>query len=401
MARDNVRKRVSPNGIVRFEARWRDASGTQRQQTFRTKQAALKFQAERRVDRLRGLARDEDRASDSFVSYSNRWLDAKRTDVRARTVEGYEKDLRVHVLPFFAYMPVGKITTSDVLRWIEVMKEKRIAGHSLSPRTIQGAFNCLDQVLRLAVLDGALHINVAKGVRLPRYHSKPPERPFTTRTLNPQEQVRLVQAMTELDSSGLDGLVTVTLLQTGLRVAELSGLEIGDVSLLNRTVSVTRTKTYRESNLVPTVGIPKSKRSIRVIPIPQALATALSDWFDAHPRRHEPSAPIFPARTGDVVDWSRPLDPNVFRRVSLWPALAHANLDQQTRLHDLRHTYGTTLVENGAPVEKVSRIMGHSSMHTTMSLYVHLDTAQHHDVVDGALPSLLAPERLLRAADAG
>lgn len=387
----NIRRRVSPNGIERWEARWRDATGKDRQRSFRTKPAAQKFQAERKADELRGLARDEDKASLTFQHYSDRWLAAKATDVRPVTVEGYEKGLRLHVLPHFANLLVGKITTADVLRWIEDMKAKRVGDHTLHPSTIKGAYICLDQVLRLAVLDGAIYLNPATGVRLPRYHSVAPQRPFVARTLSSMEQQALVHAMADRDDTGLDALATAVLLGTGLRAAELSGLEVRDVSLLNRTLTVARTKTKVSGNPTPIVGMPKSEKSNRTLSLSDDLTASLADWLSNHPRQHEAHAPLFPARRShnQGFDWEQPIETGTFRQRRLRPALIAANLPPEVRLHDLRHTYGTTLVSNGVSIEVVSILMGHASIQTTMDLYIHLNPATHHAQVNAALPSLL------------
>jgi len=383
MSANYVRKRVSPNGVVRWEARYRDEAGKQRQESFRTKQAALKAQAERKADRLRGLARDEDKARDSFGSYADTWLDLKRTDVRARTIEGYEKDLRVHVLPVFGSKPVGKISRSDVLAWVETMKAKRLAGHSLSPRTIKAAHKRLEQVLGLAVLDGAIHFNAATGVPLPRLHAKAPKTPFKWRILSPTQQPLLIGAM---DWS--DGVVAATLLGTGLRAAELAGLQVGDIDIKRRTLSVERTKRYKAG--VVLITPPKTEHSTRTVPLRIDLANALADWLAMHPLDNDPTAPLFPF---DQDDWTLPIDMNRWRRTAFEPALVTAGLDPALRIHDLRHTYGTTLVEANTPIERVSRLMGHSAIHVTM-LYTHLDTATYHDDVDAALPSLFTKRRL-------
>ena len=389
--KSNVRRRVSSdNGIERWEARWRDNTGKERQRSFRTKSAAQKFQAERRADEHRGLVRNEDRASRRFQHYADKWLADKATLVRPVTVAGYEKNLRLHVLPHFADMRVGKITTADALQWCDDMKAKPVGDHTLHPSTIKAAYICLDQVLRLAVLDQAIYINPATGIPLPKYHTVVPERPFEARTLTVDEQRALVGAMADRDDTGLDALVTAVLLGSGLRAAELSGLEVGDVSLLNKTLKVARTKTKVTGKAEPVVGEPKSKRSKRTLSLADDLTASLADWLAQHPRKHEPTAPLFPARQSHYRphDWTRPIEMGTFRQRRLRPALKAAGIPEGLRLHDLRHTYGTTLVKNNTSLEIVSDLMGHASIATTHSLYIHLNPATHHAQVN-TLPSLL------------
>jgi integrase len=74
---------------------------------------------------------------------------------------------------------------------------------------------------------------------------------------------------------------------------------------------------------------------------------------------------VFPTPTGTILD-----PDNLYHRVFL-PVLAKAGI-RKIRLHDLRHTFGSLLLQNGASIVYVKDQMGHSSIQVTIDIYGHL-----------------------------
>jgi integrase len=74
---------------------------------------------------------------------------------------------------------------------------------------------------------------------------------------------------------------------------------------------------------------------------------------------------VFPSSEGTILD-----PDNLYHRVFL-PVLAKAGI-RRIRLHDLRHTFGSLLLQNGASVVYVKEQMGHSSIQVTVDIYGHL-----------------------------
>jgi integrase len=75
------------------------------------------------------------------------------------------------------------------------------------------------------------------------------------------------------------------------------------------------------------------------------------------------------------------LDPdNLYHRVFL-PVLAKAGI-RKIRLHDLRHTFGSLLLQNGASIVYVKEQMGHSSIQVTVDIYGHLIPGANLSFVD-------------------
>lgn len=100
-----------------------------------------------------------------------------------------------------------------------------------------------------------------------------------------------------------------------------------------------------------------------MIDISNELAKVLKEWRIACP--HSELNLVFPNSNGNYQSAD-----NLAKRRFL-PALNRAGIDK-IRFHDLRHTYASLLLANGAPMKYVQHQLGHSSITMTMDLYTHL-----------------------------
>jgi len=85
---------------------------------------------------------------------------------------------------------------------------------------------------------------------------------------------------------------------------------------------------------------------------------------------------VFPSPEGTILD-----PDNLYHRYFL-PVLAKAGI-RKIRLHDLRHTFGSLLIQNGASIVYVKEQMGHSSIKVTADTYGHLIPGANINWVDG------------------
>ena len=127
---------------------------------------------------------------------------------------------------------------------------------------------------------------------------------------------------------------------TGLRAAEVAGLEVGDLVFApgrRCAVNVRRTKVRKNGEWV--TGTLKSKKSRRTVPLPPWLAERMADYLtDDHQRANEPTAPLWPSRHNGggyrakgeryavPLDWSQPLAMGTLYDTILKPALEAVGL---------------------------------------------------------------------------
>ena len=161
----------------------------------------------------------------------------------------------------------------------------------------------------------------------------------------------------------------VLALYLGLRRGELLGLRWQDVDLDEAKLEVVHNlqRVSGALRLVP----PKTEDSARTVPLPRVCVEALR----AHRQRQaadraqawpdwEDHGLVFPSRRGT------PMEPDNLRRS--WGLIRQAAGLGPTRVHDLRHTCVTLLLDLGAPPHVVREIVGHSDIEVTMTIYAHV-----------------------------
>ncbi len=147
-----------------------------------------------------------------------------------------------------------------------------------------------------------------------------------------------------------------TAIFTGMRQGELVALTWNSINWVTKKNTVDKNYTHGK------LGTPKTGK-IRVIDISDELVKVLREWRIACP--HSECNLIFPNNDGNYQSAE-----NMLKRRFL-PALNRAGIDK-IRFHDLRLTYASLLLANGAPMKYVQHQLGHSSITMTKDLYTHL-----------------------------
>ncbi len=148
----------------------------------------------------------------------------------------------------------------------------------------------------------------------------------------------------------------------GLRLGEALGLKVHRVRFLQRELDVAEQLTLVPGS-PPKLGPPKTRGSIRTVPMADVVSAALAEHLAASPAEH--SELVFRSRTGGPV-W-----PNTFNG-SVWrPLTVRAGLPG-VRFHDLRHFTASALIRYGESVKTVAALLGHSDETETLRTYSHL-----------------------------
>lgn len=243
-------------------------------------------------------------------------------------------------------------------------------GRSGQPMSAQTVVHCravLRTALASAVADDVIAMNPAAGRRV-----DPPkvERPIIE-ALTPGQAAAIVDAVRDDPL----GPLYRTLLWTGMRLGEASGLRWSDVDLDGGWIKVRQA--YGVVGGVGRFAEPKTERSKRDVPI---IDGALAAFRDQRRRQAEArlfagsewvdSGLVFTNRTGG------PVDPTIVSK-RLHVLLAPIGL-ATFRTHDLRHAYVTLLIRQGVPIPTIAKLVGHASPIMVMNTYGHVanDTLQ-------------------------
>lgn len=292
----------------------------------------------------RHVGRQLDEAIEDFAEYQR--IVRGRSDA---TVRGYCSDLRLlatEVPDFSAF------TLNSLREWLAHAVSEGKSRSTLARRTAAvRAFSTW------AAREGYLKTDVAQRLATPKVGKHLPT------VMSPSAAQELMGNAVSADEIHFlrDSAMLEFLYATGARVAELVGLNIGDIDVSRRTARVTG----------------KGNKQ-RVVPFGDAAHDALCAWLQiGRPQLAGDTEAVFVGTRGGRID------PRQVRRVVERAALVTGTPGLTP--HGLRHSAATHLLEGGADLRIVQELLGHSSLQTTQ-VYTHVSAQRLKDVYARAHP---------------
>ncbi|HEV3237443.1 MAG TPA: tyrosine recombinase XerC [Gemmataceae bacterium] len=285
---------------------------------------------------------------------------AVEKNASAHTIKSYREDL-TQALTFFrtrlgSENPNLKQLNTRLLRaHLAWLHEQGYAKSTVARRLAAVRSWC-----RFLRRQGLLEANPSEGLRGPRQDKKLPG------FLSEAELGRLLDIPPNDTAFGLrDRAILETLYSAGLRVSELTGLDLDSLDLV--------------AGLVTVRG--KGKRERLALLGRQSLA-ALKRWLEVREslasRRSKPASAVFLNKNG-----TRLTSRSVGRLVEKYLPLA--GLDSRSSPHTLRHSFATHLLDRGADIRGVQELLGHRSLATTQ-IYTHVTTTRLQESYQKAHP---------------
>jgi integrase len=326
----------------RFQCIYR-ANGRQRSQSFERLADARAFQAATKTALDRGAWTDPAGGKVLVWEWAEWWTDHRSvspaTTAKTRTL------LDHYILPTFGNSMLRSIDPQQVRSWV-----RNLEGQGKARGTVQAAYKLLRQLMAEAVEADLIGRSPVRGVKLA---AGPPAR--EPRALTTEEASRLLGA---LESRPWARTLVLFLLGSGCRWGEATGLRRQRVHLLRRPPMIEVAESLHEVNGHLQMGPPKTRSSLRTIPLPKVVADALA----AHlPPNGGPADLVFTAPRGG------PLRRTNFASVVWWPTIKQTRLDRNENdevvglhVHDLRSTYASVLENHGVPLAITAELLGHS-----------------------------------------
>lgn len=315
--------------------------------------------------------------------YLERWLaDYAKSNVSAKTYEGYSDFIRLHLTPALGQVLLSKLSPLHIQSYYTRALEggRRDGKGGLSARTVLHHHRVLHEALEQAVKWEILARNPADAVEPPR-----PEH-HEMQVMDEEETVRLLDA-----AKGTRLHVPILLAaMTGMRRGEVLGLRWQDVDLKVGRATVNQTLQRTKAGML--FKEPKTQKSRRGVALPALVVDALVHHKGKQAEQKLLLGPTYQDH-GLVVtqDDGQPMSPHALSMAFLG-LLRRAGL-RQVRFHDLRHTHATHLGKMGVPAKVVSERLGHSTVSITLDLYSHVLPGMQEDAaqrVDAAFRAALA-----------
>ena len=150
----------------------------------------------------------------------------------------------------------------------------------------------------------------------------------------------------------------------GLRQGECCALTWNDIDFKNNTLNINKTLTTKIKGEKWTISVPKTKNSIRVLPITNLVLNNLKIMCDDVKQYKDYSKDWF------VFGKTRPFaETSIQKRKNNYCKLAEV---KQIRIHDFRHSCASLLINQGASIALVSKYLGHGNISITLNTYTHM-----------------------------
>ena len=319
---------------------------------------------EHEIDALPSILHETQEASASQMNsqeftvaqWLQTWYDLyAKQNIRESTQLQYSYFMNHLIIPQIGEIPLSQLTGlrlqiiyQDLLTNGRVHSQKQ-AGSGLSPKTVRCVHMFLHAALEQAVRSGIIPKNPTMECKPPKLERK------EMKVIQPEQIGDYLQAAAERNVLPLFFLE----LTTGLRRGELLALLWNDLDLQNRSISVTKSVSRLNGELV--VSQPKTQHSIRTLLIPQQAVDLLVQEHNLHPNNPY----MFPSPTTGTM-YSPETVARIHKRL-----LKDAGLED-CRFHDLRHTFATLALQNGVDIKTLSGMLGHYSSGFTLDTYTHV-----------------------------
>jgi integrase/recombinase XerC len=321
-----------------------------------------------RAARRRDSAREPVRGTDPPLAVkSSRQMSREATDWLARFERYVSTERRLSPHTQLAYRRDLKALTgwcnrSGLRNWTDLDHQhvRSFAARShaagLQGRSIQRQLAAIRTFFEFLMREGVLRHNPAREVRSPKAPKRLPH------TLDVDQVAQLLAQQPRHALEVRDLALLELFYSSGLRLSELTGLQLADLDLKSRQVTV----------------LGKGSKQ-RIVPVGSAACSALRRWLEQRPAfAGAEEASVFVGRSGRRMSARA-----VQMRVA---AMARAaGLPQHLHPHMLRHSFATHLLESSRDLRAVQELLGHANISTTQ-VYTHLDFQHLARTYDQAHP---------------
>ncbi|NJE35626.1 site-specific integrase [Megasphaera sp. SW808] len=309
---------------------------------------------------------DNPGAEMTVKEWMDKWLNEyKRPEIKIKTYERYRCAIVLHINHYIGKELLKNLTTLKIQELINKLTTAPAKkGGYLAPRTINSVRRILISAFNDAVTYDILPKNPALGTKPVRVEKT------AMHILSKKEAAELLHVARKADYGSY--MVIKLALETGMRIGEIFGLQWKNIDLEKKNLLVAGTIVHtNHTNIYQPTG--KTKSSYRRIPFSSALKTTLMEYRAWQQREKEKWGEMY---TDSDFVITKPLggfsDPSNFSARTFKKLLDKAGITRQFRVHDLRHTHATWLLEAGINVKVISERLGHSSCRITMDTYSHV-----------------------------
>ena len=290
-----------------------------------------------------------------FKTLVNEWLNQKKPMITPSTHAGFMLIAENHLIPYFGKRRIGSITETDIQSYISYLYDSGRLDNSggLTVKTIRDIILVLRLAMGYAYKERVIPLLNWDLIEYPKEQGV-----NKVVSLSKEQEQELIQCI-YMDLSRKTAGILIALF-TGVRIGELCGLQMNDISLIDKTISINKTvqRIYdkKKGRTHLHIGPPKTKSSARTIPVPSLLMNIIKKFYTDNPNHYF------------LTGKTKPTEPRTYRQ--FFSRFLKRNGLEQVKFHEIRHTFAVRAIEIPEfDIKSLSEILGHKNVSFTLNVY--------------------------------
>lgn len=268
------------------------------------------------------------------------------------TIKNYQRQLKaVAELLVQAEISAWQDVEPTTVRWILTQSHKA----NLGAKSISLRLSALRQFFSFLIRSEKMDVNPAQGIKAPKIGKHLPK------NVDGDQITQLLSFTPEKASDWRDLAMMELMYSSGLRLAELQGVDLGDIDFQGKEIRV----------------LGKGSKE-RILPIGSKAIQALQNWLEYRIEFKPKEDAVFLNQRGGRISQR-----SIELIIKKWGK--KQGLETELHPHKLRHSFATQMLEGSGDLRAVQELLGHASLSTTQ-VYTHLDFQHLANVYDSAHP---------------
>ena len=337
----------------------------------------------------------KDIKKESFGDYVLKWLlDLKKTEVKRRTIDGYEDCIRGELINYeyhdLSDTQVGSLTADDFTKYYSSLAEH------YSKATIKKNYAILSQCIKYG--NKRQHFSAPidlEDIKLP-HEDNVANKKKEIRFLSSDDMEKLYVESQRINVPGFNfggkigestygnnANLLMFMMFTGIRIGEAIDLQWKDIDLSGETPKVhvrsnssrVKSRNGGDEKYETVSTTTKTRSGFRSIPLNKQALEIINKEENLNPK-HTPDDYVFITKSGKKIKSRQ----NVNRTLKNMMLRAGCSIPTCTP-HELRHSFGSALIKKGVDIKVVSKLLGHKDVTITYNIYIHILEEQEIEAV--------------------
>lgn len=296
----------------------------------------------------------------TFAAFAEEWQKKfAEKELSPTTLKNDLNRLNKHILPKFGHMRLDQLKTIHIVNFINELRES-----GLSENTILNIYKVLKSILTCAKEWRLIATNPIDGVKRPKQEKK------RMKYLDENEAREVIAAL--YNEPPVWRLYFLGAMLGGFRRGELLALEWSDVNFEDNTIYIGKSIALTV-NGAPLIKKPKTDESEGLVDMPEWYMRELHTFYKNWQKERWSLGDLWKGGDRQFVfhnGYGKPF--HYTTPTGTWKKFLRRNGLKDIRLHDLRHTAATLLIEAGADLKIVQERLRHSKYQTTADFYAHV-----------------------------